>query len=407
MISSNRINDLRTSLESYALLYVEDNIGLNTQATELFEKFFVNVYSAHDGEEGLALFIKHRPQIVITGITMSKLDGLSMAEKIAQIDDNVKIIITTSHDDQKYLHRSIRIGIFDYLLKPIKLDNITDTLSRCAKVLNDDLNQNIVNNNLNTIFDYQNNQVMLLHDHNLVIANQSSLDFFDVPNVDKFQNKFLRFGELLLEHKGFLYNNGNIEWLEYITENPGKLFNVKIADRTGNSHHFILNYKKIPQKKGYAVLSLNDVSGLDLLKLYDVDATERERMVHDKKGSKRLLEMAVRNAATISVHNLYKGLSITNDGVITEGDNKEFLLHVSIVQLKAMQYEKEFYLTSELFPMAIYCYGIKRISFDTQYVAFEHYKLVDTSPIYRDAIRIEPDDHTSATLFYEDRKLES
>lgn len=406
MIPSNSINNLRIALESYALLYVEDNIGLNTKATILFKKFFDHVYSAHDGEEGLELFIKHRPQILITGIAMSKLDGLSMAEKIAQIDPKVKIIMTTSHDEQKYLHRSIKIGIFDYLIKPIGIDNITDTLKRCAKILNEEFQQNLINTNLRTVFNYQNNHVLLLHEDSLVMVNQECLNFFDVPNIEIFQNTFSRFGELLLEHNGFLYNHESIEWFEHISENPGRLFNVKIADSKGDSHHFILNFQKITEKKGYSILSLNDVSELGLLKLSDANEMERERLSQNKKASKELLEIAMRSASTIRVHNLYKGLSIANDGIIIEVNKEEVLLQVSMAQLKALQYEQEFYLSSELFPMTIYCHGIKRISFDNEYVAFEKYNLVETSPIHRDVIRILPDEYARVSLFYEGRKLE-
>lgn len=403
MLESNSIKDLQLSLKAYSLLYVEDNKELNTKGTALFKKIFPQVYSAHDGEEGFVLFNKHRPKIVITDISMPKIDGLKMAEEIGRIDPEIKIIITTAHDDHDYLHRSIRIGIFDYLCKPIRVEEIIDTLSRCAQALNDEFDRKIFAN-VNVI---KSKLDLLMNGHNLIMANQACLDFFGVKSVDIFRNMFSSFGELLLEHDDFLYDHDPIKCFEKLTNNPEKLFNVKMADYDGNVHHFILDYKAIPEKEGYAVLSLNDVSDLDLLKFYDADASKNERLMRDENGALRLLEMAMRNKANIRVHNLYKGLSISNYGTITEINNKEILFQAPYGQLKALQKEKEFYLTSDLFPMAILCNRIKRVNLDHQYVAFDLCMMSSSSPIRREVIRVTTDESATVTLFHEGQKYDT
>lgn len=406
MVESSTLKQLKVLLQSYALLYVEDNVGLNTQATALFKKIVDNVYSAHDGEEGLTLFTNHRPDIVITDFAMPRMDGLAMAEAILKINPDAKIIMTTGHDDLGLLHRALRIGIFDVLVKPLKIENLIETLTRCSKMLKDEFHRSIFTSNLHTVFNHQNNQLLLLHAHNVVMANQPCLDFFGVSSIEVFRNRFASFGELLLEHNGFLYDNDETEWFEHIAHNPGKLFNVKIADCEDNWHHFILSYQTIPEKEGYGVLSLNDVSELHLLSLYDSSKVERERLAKDEKTVRGLLEMAMRSGAKIRVHNLYKGLSITNDGIVVKVEKREIVLKTSYVQLKGIQNEEDFYLTSELFPMAIHCTAIKRIDFEPQSVTFTHYKMVENSPTRRQAIRVVPDQDVRLTVFYEERMLE-
>jgi len=162
MVDSNVLQQLRISLRPYSLLYVEDNVGLNTQATALFQKLFENVYSAYDGEEGLRLFKKHRCPIVITDIVMPKMDGLMMAEAILKIDPEIKIIITTAHDEHDFLHQSIQIGVFDFLVKPMHIEELTVTLARCSHLLKEELHRKIFNANLNTVFNYQNSLIVLL-----------------------------------------------------------------------------------------------------------------------------------------------------------------------------------------------------------------------------------------------------
>lgn len=407
MVDPNVLKQVRASLHSYSLLYVEDNEGLNTQATTLFKKFFDTVLSAHDGEEGLEFFKLHRPQIVITDINMPKMDGLSMAEAIHKIDSDVLIIITTAHDELEFLHRSIKIGIFDYLIKPLKIDNLVETFTRCAHMLTEALHRKIFNTNLHAVFNYQNNLVLLLHERNVVIANQPCLDFFGVHDIETLRKQFVSFGEILLEHKSFVYNHEEMEWFQHISSHAGRLFNVKIKDLQEVSHHFILTFQRVPEKEGYAVLSLNDVTELGLLKLYDTNAAEREELAKDEKMVRGLLEMAMRSGAKIKVHNLYKGLSISNDGLVINIEGKSVTLKSPYVQLKAMQHEDIFYLTSELFPMTIMADGIKRIDFDDQSVLFEHYQLVESSPTRRDTIRVPPDENIRVTVLYEGRKFDA
>jgi CheY-like chemotaxis protein len=407
MADPNVLKQLRSALHSYTLLYVEDNVGLNAQATTLFKKFFDTVLSAKDGAEGLALFEQYHPQIVITDINMPKIDGLKMSEVIRKSNPDVIIIITTAHDEVDFLHQSIKIGVFDYLIKPLKIDNLIETFTRCSEVLIEVYHRKIFNANLHAVFDYQNNLVFLLHERRVVIANQPTLDFFGVSTIEALRKRFQSFGEILLEHKSFVYDHDSMRWFEHISSHQGRLFNVKIADTQDISHHFILTFQSVPDKEGYAVLSLNDVTELGLLKLYDSNATEREALVKDQKMVRALFEMAMRSGAKIKIHNLYKGLSIVNDGLVESVERGLISIKTPYVQLKAMQREDIFYLTSELFPMTILAEGIKRIDFETQSALFDQYRLVQTSPTRRESIRVIPDENIQVTVLYEDRKLDT
>lgn len=407
MVDAAALKQLRSSLQSHALLYVEDNVGLSAQATLLFQKIFETVYTAYDGEEGLKLFRLHKPSVVITDITMPKLDGLSMAEAILKIEPDCKIIVTTAHDERDFLHRAIRIGIFDFLVKPLKIENVAETLTRCSDVLREELHRKIFYTNLHSIFNYQNALVILLQAKKVVMANQPCLEFFGCANIGDIRRLFDEFENLLLPHNSFLYNHDSIEWFNTISHNPSKLFNVKLADKDDEHHHFILRYETIPDKEGYGVLSMNDVSELGLLKLYDASAVEREKLAKDEKVVRNVLDMAVRNGAKVKIHNLYKGLSITNDALITSIDERGALIKTPYVQLKAIQIEEMFYLTSELFPMNIMCEGIERIDFDEQSVRCSHCKMVQTSPTRRSSIRVVPDDKFTLTLLYEGHKFDA
>ncbi len=407
MVDPNVLKKLQKALRNQALLYVESNPGLRAQAGEFFQSVFETVHIAADGEEGLALFRKHHPPIVVTAIKMPKIDGLNLIRTIQSEIPETKIIITSAHDDPAWLHEAIRLKVFDYLVKPVTMQKVVETLIRCAKELRIEMHQRLFNTYLHQIFNYQHNLILLLHQETVVMANQPCLEFFKASGVEEFQRRFLNFGELLLEHSGFLYNRDKIEWLREAKNHPGKLYNVKIADGSGQSHHFVLNLQTLPDKDDYYVLSLNDVTELNLLRLFDPTAVDRESIVRDQKALRGLLEMAKRNNAKIKLHNLYKGLSIANDGIIDELAEKFVRIKTTQMQLKAIQLERQVVLVSDIFPMFIVSTDILSIDMERLSVKLGECKMTSTSPTRREYIRVIPEKDARVTMLYQGRKFDT
>jgi len=121
-----------SSLSKIKLLYAEDNKQVLTEMTELLDGRCLELYIAKDGEEGIELFKKHHPDIVLTDISMPKMNGLEMSAKIFEIDENVPIIITSAFSDSKYLLDAITIGINNYLIKPVDLKKLFETLEKVS-----------------------------------------------------------------------------------------------------------------------------------------------------------------------------------------------------------------------------------------------------------------------------------
>ncbi len=78
------------------------------------------VGEASDGEEALALTEECQPDIVITDIKMPKLDGLMYIENALMRNKDLYFIIISGHQDFAYAQKALRLGVCDYLLKPIE-----------------------------------------------------------------------------------------------------------------------------------------------------------------------------------------------------------------------------------------------------------------------------------------------
>ncbi len=105
-----------------SILYVEDEKEIQDELSEVLEDFCEVLYRADDGFQGLELFNKYTPDIVITDIRMPLMDGIEMSKKIKQIDSNSQIIFTTAFSDVDYFQEAIELQVEGYLLKPINLE---------------------------------------------------------------------------------------------------------------------------------------------------------------------------------------------------------------------------------------------------------------------------------------------
>lgn len=124
--------ELMEMSKKMTILFVEDSIALQKQIERLLSKLFKEVYVGSNGEEGLALFKKYNPDVVLTDLTMPKMNGHDMIDKIKEINPDVEIIILSAHSDSDNLIRSLHIGVSDFIQKPA---NIGKMITVFLKVL--------------------------------------------------------------------------------------------------------------------------------------------------------------------------------------------------------------------------------------------------------------------------------
>ncbi len=122
-------------LKSITVLYVEDDKTTREQIINILIVIVKKLYVAKNGREGLAIYKKAHPDIVISDILMPQMDGLSMAKEIRNINPFTPIIITTAFNTTNFLLEAININIDRYLLKPINIKQLNETLYRASIVV--------------------------------------------------------------------------------------------------------------------------------------------------------------------------------------------------------------------------------------------------------------------------------
>ena len=122
-------------LKNITILYVEDEDTIREHLSEFLRNRVGILYTAKNGQEGLDLFEKHKPDIVVTDIKMPIIDGVKMAETIKEKDHTVPIIVITAYADKDLVIKSINTGIDKYVLKPVKQNVLIDAVYKSAVVL--------------------------------------------------------------------------------------------------------------------------------------------------------------------------------------------------------------------------------------------------------------------------------
>lgn len=91
---------------------------------------------ASNGAEGLKKIIEVKPDIVLTDIKMPVMDGIQMLEEAAGVHEFEKLILT-SYSDFSYAQKGIRLGVHDYILKPVDDNVLYETLRNVTKKIKD------------------------------------------------------------------------------------------------------------------------------------------------------------------------------------------------------------------------------------------------------------------------------
>jgi len=122
--------------KDFTILYVEDDKGIRDINFSMFKRIFKEAFEAPNGEIGYELYLKHKPDVIVTDIKMPKMDGLSLSKKIRQNDDETKIIITTAFNDEKYLLAAVELNLERYLVKPLTKRNLFPALEKAISKIN-------------------------------------------------------------------------------------------------------------------------------------------------------------------------------------------------------------------------------------------------------------------------------
>lgn len=87
------------------------------------------VDNALNGQLGVDKYIEHRPDVVTLDVTMPVMDGLETAQKLVEINPNVKIVMLSAMGDEVLHNQAREIGVKHFLMKPFRPETLQAKLA--------------------------------------------------------------------------------------------------------------------------------------------------------------------------------------------------------------------------------------------------------------------------------------
>jgi DNA-binding response OmpR family regulator len=122
-------------MKRLSVLYVEDEKQLAGLMKNVIGRRFGRFFLAYNGKEGLELFRRYRPDLVITDITMPGMDGLEMGRLIHELSPATPLIILSAYSDKDKLLGAIDVGVTKYFIKPFDPEELLEYLEKLSSQL--------------------------------------------------------------------------------------------------------------------------------------------------------------------------------------------------------------------------------------------------------------------------------
>jgi DNA-binding NtrC family response regulator len=119
----------------YSVLVVDDDRLVNEFLIETLERAGYDCHAVYSGEEALTEFNRRTYDIVLTDLKMKAMDGITLISKIRKIDTDAVIIMMTAYGTVETAVKAIKLGAYDFLLKPVMPETLEHILSRVAEML--------------------------------------------------------------------------------------------------------------------------------------------------------------------------------------------------------------------------------------------------------------------------------
>ena len=119
-------------MSDYRVLLVDDEEEFVSALSERLMLRGIEVESALNGEEALASLVDKEFEVVILDVMMPGLGGLEVLRQIKSTHPNTQVILLTGHGSTREGIEGMRLGAFDYLIKPVDIEEMLAKMKEAA-----------------------------------------------------------------------------------------------------------------------------------------------------------------------------------------------------------------------------------------------------------------------------------
>ncbi|MEK7385157.1 MAG: HD domain-containing phosphohydrolase [candidate division NC10 bacterium] len=106
------------------ILIVDDDRQVREVLHQIFMSAGYNCLLANDGREGVEVFKAGRPPLIVTDLKMPVMTGIELLQQVRAIDGDAAVIVLTGAADVKIAIESLKLGAYDFIMKPVNVDEL-------------------------------------------------------------------------------------------------------------------------------------------------------------------------------------------------------------------------------------------------------------------------------------------
>ena len=116
------------------ILVIDDESGIRLAVREVLQQQSLQVLVASDEESGIRIFLEEMPLVVLLDIRLGEDSGLETFRRLRQLDPRAIVIFITGHGSSDMAIETMKMGAFDYLVKPLDFDQLNTVVDQALKI---------------------------------------------------------------------------------------------------------------------------------------------------------------------------------------------------------------------------------------------------------------------------------
>ena len=122
-------------MDEYRVLIVDDEEELATTIAERLQIRGIQAQTATDGETALKMIEANPPQVVVLDVMMPGMGGIEVLQRMNAQNLKIPVILLTGYGSAEKGTEGMKLGAFDYLMKPCDLNNLIGKIQEAVKNL--------------------------------------------------------------------------------------------------------------------------------------------------------------------------------------------------------------------------------------------------------------------------------
>lgn len=122
-------------MKTFSIMLVDDEILTLNNLKKALEKEGYEIILAESGERALEILESRRPHLILLDLVLPGISGLEVLKKVKEVDREIIVIMMSAYEILEKAVEAMKLGAYDYLLKPFKLSELKAAVQRALETL--------------------------------------------------------------------------------------------------------------------------------------------------------------------------------------------------------------------------------------------------------------------------------